>query len=199
MDVFGGTSSSPRESLERAFELGQRAIALDDSLADGHAALARVYLVRRQHTEAIAAGERAVALNPSHADATMTLAMVLAYSGRPEESIGLVKNAMRLSPVYPPWYLWILSASYRLTGRYEEALAASEKHRDLAPESWLPHALMALAYAGLNREAEARAAMAHALRLDPRMTLERLAKGIPYKNPADLERTLDLYRKAGLK
>jgi uncharacterized protein HemY len=58
---------------------------------------------------------------------------------------------------------------------------------------------MALAYAGLDREAEARAAMAHALRLDPTLTLERLAKMVPFKNPADLERHLDLARKAGLK
>ena len=84
-----------------------------------------------------------------------------------------------------------------MTGRYEEALVALEKYRDLAPESPLPYRLMALAYAGLNREAEARAAMAHSLRMDPASTLERVAK-FPYKNPADLERLLDLARKAGL-
>jgi hypothetical protein len=69
----------------------------------------------------------------------------------------------------------------------------------VAPEFWLSHFLMAIAYAGLNREAEAQAAMAHALRLDPTLTLERHAKSSVYKNPADLDRGLDLARKAGLK
>ncbi len=199
IDAWNETSSSPRDSLERAFKLAQEAIALDDSLPDGHMALAFVYLMRKQHAEAIAAGERAVARNPSHADATATLAMVLAFSGRAEESIGLVKNATRLSPVYPSWYLMVLSVGYRVTGRYEEMLAAAEKFRDLAPEFWFPYFLMAEAYAGLNREAEAQAAMAHALKLDPTLTLERHAKLTLFKNPADLERALDLARKAGLK
>ena len=106
---------------------------------------------------------------------------------------------MRLSPVYPPWYLPVLGRGYVLTERNEEALVAFEKYRDLVPESSHPYALMALAYAGLNREAEARAAMAHSLRLDPTSTLERWAKLFPYKNPADLERVLGLARKAGLK
>ncbi len=198
-DAFMGLSSSPRQSLERAFELAQKAVALDDSLADSHVALAWAHLVRRQHTEAIAEAERAIALNPGHADATATLAMILDYSGRAEESIGLIKNAMRLSPVYPTWYLRILGISYGLTGRSEEALVIYERYRDLTSESWLPYFLMALTYARLNRETEAEAAMAHALRLNPRLTLEGFAKGQPYKDPAVLERVVDLARKAGLK
>ena len=198
-EVCLGLSSSPGQSLERAFELAQQAIALNDSLADAHSALAFVYLLRRRHTEAIAAGERAVALNPGGADVTATLAATLQYSGRPEESFGLMKNAMRLSPVYPSWYLSVLGRGYVMTGRYEEALVASDRWRDLTPDSPWPYWMMALADAGLNREVEARAAMAHFLRLEPRMTLERWAKLAPYKNPADLERVLDLARKAGLK
>jgi hypothetical protein len=58
IDALGmsGTSSSPRDSLERAFRLAQEAIALDDSLPDGHMALAFVYLARKQHAEAVPAG-----------------------------------------------------------------------------------------------------------------------------------------------
>jgi adenylate cyclase len=73
---FGETSSSGR-SLERAFELAQEALALDDSLPEAHASLAYVYLMRRQHTEAIAEAEQAVALLPSGAHVTRVLAEVL--------------------------------------------------------------------------------------------------------------------------
>ncbi len=198
-EAFFLLSSFPGQSLERAFELAQRAITLDDSLADSYGALAYVYLLRRKHTEAIAAGEHAVALNPGGADVAVLLAGVLQYSGRPEESIGLVKKAMRLSPVYPPWYLGVLSRGYVLMDRYEEALATSERFRDLVADNAWPYLLMAFAYAGLDRETEARAAMAHAVRLQPNITLESMAKGTPFRNLVDLERHLDRARKAGLK
>jgi adenylate cyclase len=62
-----------------------------------------------------------------------------------------------------------------------------------------PHAALAAVYVLLDREPEARAAMAHALKLDPTISLERVARGSPYKDPKDLERTLEVYRRAGLK
>ncbi len=198
-DARLGYSPSPARSLERAAELAQKALALDESLADGYAALSYVHLTKRQHQAAVAAAERAIALSPNGADANAMLAWVLNFSGRPEEAIALVKKAMRLSPVYPGGYLWILGHAYRLTGRYDEALTAIKRWRDLNPENPYPHAGLAGIYILLDREPEARAAMAQALRLDPTISLERVARGLPYKDPKDLERTLEIFRRAGLK
>ncbi len=198
-DVRYGFTSSPGQSLELAAELAQKALALDDSLPEGHASLAYVHLMRRQHAEAVAEAERAVALLPSGLHVTRVLAEVLRFSGRPGDSVELMKRTMRLSPMYPPVYVWLLGNSYQAAGRYAEALVTHRKFVDLAPDDASGHFGMALAYAGLNREAEARAAMAQALRLNPRiMTLERMAKILPYKDPADVERAVELARKAGL-
>src|SRR2546430_2458855 len=68
------------ETLERAFELAQQAIAHDDSLAGPHSLLGQVYLWRKEHERAIAQAERAVALAPNGADGYETLAEVLAWS-----------------------------------------------------------------------------------------------------------------------
>src|SRR5262245_48904127 len=54
--------STDRESLERARELAERAIALDETLAEGHYLLAQIYVWKKEHDRAIAVAERAVAI-----------------------------------------------------------------------------------------------------------------------------------------
>ncbi|MBK5101557.1 MAG: tetratricopeptide repeat protein, partial [Desulfobacteraceae bacterium] len=124
-----GWSRDP-QSLERAFELAQRTLGLDDSLPLGHHLLGKVYLWKKQYEKAIAELEKAIALSPNYADHLAGLGYILNFSGRPEEAIGLVKNAMRLNPMYPAYYLWELGHSYFLTGRYEEAIETLKRVLD---------------------------------------------------------------------
>jgi len=116
-----GWSQDP-QSLERAFELAQRAASLDDSLSEAHSLLGKVHLWKKRHELAIAELEKAIALNPNYADGLTGLGEVLYFAGRPEEAIALVKKAMRLNPRYPVWYLHNLGHAYFLAGRYEEAI-----------------------------------------------------------------------------
>ena len=90
-------SQDPR-SLERAHELAQKAISLDDSHAGAHTLLSHVYLWSKQHELAIAEQERAVALDPSSADMHRDLAEVLMFAGRLEGAIESTETAMRLNP-----------------------------------------------------------------------------------------------------
>jgi len=77
MDALLGWSKSRRKSLEKAHELVQKALALDDSLPLAHSVLALLYVEKRQYDKAIAESERAVALDPNGADAHRTLGMIL--------------------------------------------------------------------------------------------------------------------------
>src|SRR5262249_20653585 len=72
--------TTDRDTLERAQELAERAISLDDALAACHSLLAQVYLWKKDHDRAIAQAERAVALAPNDADGYETLAEVLAWA-----------------------------------------------------------------------------------------------------------------------
>ena len=100
--------STGPESLERAQELAERALALDDTLPNAHSLLGQIYLWRKEHDRAIAQAERAIALAPNDAEGYETLADVLAWGGRGEDSLRFIRQAMRLNPHYPFFYLWTL-------------------------------------------------------------------------------------------
>jgi tetratricopeptide (TPR) repeat protein len=65
----------------------------------------------------------------------------------------------------------------------------------LAPAHWS----LAICYAELGRMEEARAQMEEVLRSNPNVSLGWFKQNVPYKDPADIERTVAGLRKAGLK
>jgi adenylate cyclase len=199
LDWFYQWNRDRTQSLERAFELGQQAIALDDSLSFPHRLLSQVYLWRKQHDQAIAEAERAITLDPNNADGYVNLGSILVNARQPEEGIKLSEKAMRLNPRYPPLYLLNLGAAYREAGRCEEALVLLKKVLILNPNFGPAHLNLAACYAELDRLEEARSEMAEVLRVNPYASLEVFKQIAPYQNPADLERFLDALRKAGLK
>jgi adenylate cyclase len=199
MEIWFGLSESPGKSMGRAAELAQKALALDDTLDPPHSLLGSIYLLKRQYEKAIAEEERAVALNPNGADAHAHLGMTLNYVGRPEEAIALLKKAILLNPIPPNWYLFTLGDGYRMTEQYEEAVAAYKRVLHGNPDDMRAHIGLAATYSLSGQEEEARAAAAEVLRLDPRLSLENFAEGLPYKDQADASLLVDALRKAGLK
>jgi adenylate cyclase len=115
------------QTLERALALAQQALALDDSLPGAHLVLGVVYAQKKQYDQAIAEGERAIALNPNNSACYMTQANVLIWAGKAEEAISMAEQSMRLNPRSPPGYLFQLGMAYRLTGRYDKAIATMKE------------------------------------------------------------------------
>jgi adenylate cyclase len=82
---------------------------------------------------------------------------------------------------------------------YDEAVAALQDALRRNP-SFLPAPrLLAVIYAELGRENEARAEVAEILRISPGASLERWRERMPYRNPADLQGYIAGLRKAGMK
>jgi adenylate cyclase len=79
--------TSDPHALDRAFQMAQKAVALDDSLPLAHALLGRLYVYRWQYDQAVAECERAVELGPSSARAYDMLAQTLLRARQPAESI----------------------------------------------------------------------------------------------------------------
>jgi adenylate cyclase len=196
--VWLGTSKSPRDSIAKARELLQKAIVLDDTLAEAHGRLAFLYSMTRQYDKSIAQAEKAVALNPNSAMAHLSLGKVFTFAGRFEESIPEYKIAIRLNPIPQNQYLWSLGLSYAFTGKYDEAITWCEKAVRQAPDSLMARMMMTVVYSWSGRDEEARAEAAEVLRLNPKFSVERFAKRLTYKRIEDRERLLGALRKAGL-
>jgi len=197
-DVILRSTKSPKKSLDRAVELAQKAIALDESLGEAHALLGWLYTMRRKHEKGVAQAEQAITLNPNSASAYHWYGLTLNYAGRHEEAITFYKKAIRLNPFPPTRFYFCLAVAYRDAARYEEAIAACRKALDRAPDSILAHTPLASCYALMGRDDEAQAEAAEVLRIDPKFSLDYLEKRIPYKNQEDTKLVIDSLRKAGL-
>ena len=203
VDAAYGWCKSPVDSFKRAHELAQKALNLDDKSPNVHILLGTIYLAQRLHDKAIAAGNHSIFLAPNMSIAHAHLANTMFFSGRFEDAIALTEKAMRLSPWYPAFYLSPLARSYGFKGRFEEAIATSNQLYDRSrigdyPEEW---ALLHLAgiYIAVDRQDEARAFMAEALKINPSLSLEFFKQTQPFKNPAHMQREIEALKKAGLK
>jgi adenylate cyclase len=197
-DMWFGTTKSPEQSLARAFELAQKAISLDDSNAAAYSTLGKTYAMAKQYDKAIAACEQAVTLDPNSAINFMWLGLVLTWAGRAEEGIPYLQHAIRLNPFAAAMFFNNLAVAYRDSGQYEKAIEEAKKALQREPNTQFPYIHMAISYIRLEREEEARAAAAEILRINPKFSLERYAKMLPFTQPV-ADRIVEDLRKAGLK
>ena len=186
------------KNLARALELGQDAVAVDDTLAGPHLLLGQVYRFLRQKEKSEIETNKALALEPRDADTLAGLGDVLRWSGRAKEAIRLVQTAMRLDPFYPAWYEFYLGDALFETGRYEEAIVALKRGAERNP-NYPPFPLtIAASHAMLGRDEEARSAVAEVLRINPRFTLKAFVAHVPFNSNAVRDHHLTAFRKAGL-
>ncbi|MFB0519851.1 MAG: tetratricopeptide repeat protein [Desulfatiglandales bacterium] len=202
IDATYGYSESSSESFKKAVEIAQKAMELDDKQPDVHALMGGIYLFQRQYDNAIAEGERAIAIAPNVACNKAILAQTMLFAGSFEEAITLVKSAMRLNPHYPSWYLQPLAMAYTMIGDHEKAIALNEELLNRRKEAGgnIIIALLGLAANSifLGREDDAKAYLKEILELEPNYSLERFQKINLFKDPLQLERTLEALRRAGL-
>jgi TolB-like protein/Tfp pilus assembly protein PilF len=197
-DIWFGMTKSPEQSLAHAFELARKAISLEDSSAAAHSALGKTYAMAKQYDKAIAACEQSVSLDPNSSLNFMWLGLVLTWAGRPEEGVRYLEHAIRLNPFAAPIFFNNLAVAYRDAGQYEKAIEECKKALQREPNSQFPYIHMAISYLRLGREEEARAAAAEILRVNPKFSLERYARTLPFTKPV-ADRIVEDLRRAGLK
>ena len=198
MDVWVRASKSPKESIGKAIELVQKAIALDDTNVNAHGLLAMLYSMTRQYDKSVAQAEKAVALNPNSAIAHFMVGKTLFFAGRSEESIPEYKKAIRLNPIPPNNHFWSLGLSYAYTGQYEEAIEWCEKAVSRDPNDLLARIMMTVVYSLSGRDEAARTEAAEVLRIQPKFSVKGFEKRLTYKRKEDSEKFLNALRKAGL-
>jgi len=196
-EFFLGLGKSPRESIDRGIEMAQRAIAMDDSIANAHGLLSMFYSYKGDHDRAITEAERAVTLEPGGAFAHEAYARGLTWAGRPEEAIPIYQKAIRLNPSGMGGLYLNFGIALRQAGRVEEAASAFEKAIQRAPDNIMAHIGLVITNSFMGREKDARTAAADVLRINPKFSAEYFVKEtVPIK---DRDRVLNALRKAGLK
>ena len=198
-EYWVGAGKSPRESIEKGIEMAQKALAIDDSIAQAHSLLGHLYALKREYDKSIAEGERSVALDPGGARVLYYYALSLNYAGRYEEAIRIFQKTLRLDPVGSTLLYQFFGAALFHSGRFEESIWAYKKARQRAPDNILAHVGLAMAYIRTGREQEARAEATEVLRINPNFSVDSFIKIPPYRNQSAIDNIADTLRKAGLK
>ncbi len=193
-----GWGASNVASLEHGAEAALKGLELDENEADAYAILGAIRVLQRRYEEADEAHRRAIDLSPSAADHQIFYAIALNLTGRAEEALVLCQKAMRLCPFYPDFYMGVLAQTYRLLGRFDEAIDTDKSRLARNPNNAFTDLRLAAVYAELGRDEEARFHMREALRKNPSYTLAQVRDTDPYRDEAEMERYLDLLRQAGM-
>ena len=128
-----GPAPSP-EDLLRAKAAALKALELDNTLAEAHAALAEVKLYYDWDWAGVEqAFQRALELKPNLADAHAHYAWYLLLLGRTDEALAEMRRAQELDPLKPIYTAW-LGRQYWWAGQDEEAIEEARKSLELNPD-----------------------------------------------------------------
>jgi eukaryotic-like serine/threonine-protein kinase len=139
----------------KAKRAAQKALEIDDALAEAHAELGfTIFWYDWDWNAAENQLERALVLNPNNADTHLFYAHLLSNTGRHAEGLAEVKRARELDPL--ELRINGLEAQFLVhAGKPDEALARLQKILELNPNSWFPHMFASSAYIEKGMFAEA--------------------------------------------
>ena len=192
------SSKSPHGYIEKAEELLQKTLAMDENNSDAYGNLSQLHMIKKDYDKALAEAEKSLSLDPGSSWCLWRYARVLTVIGRPEEAIPLQEKAIRLNPLGPAPFYGDLGLSLRLTGRFEEAVVYYKKAIKRAPKDFWFHAHLAIIYIMMGRDEEARTEAAEVLQINPKFSVEWFTKTTTLKDRSVVDKSSDALRKAGL-
>lgn len=191
-----GWAESPTANLNRATDLANKALSLNDSEVHARTILGRIHIFYRRYEQAKAEIERAIAINPNDADALAGWGNILMWSGQTDAAIETLELAQRIDPELNPFDRSALSLAYYLKQRYDAAAEQAELNLRRTEGANFSRIILAAADAQLNRTQETAQAVAAIRRLDP--TFDAQEFGTKFLSADDLEHLREGLRKAGL-
>ena len=198
LNVVWGYANDPQFDRKEAIRLSRLALSVDDSDPEtlAWAAYISAFMVGDSESE-IEMADRAVALNPNSFDAWFGRGWVYRNAGLPEEAIRSFERAIRMSPLDPTLHRAFAGMGWAFIelGRFDEAIVAGKKAQRQNPSYAVAYRCLASAFAHLGRDAEARAAAARLLEVDPAFTISSfIARG----GQSNAKLLIEGLRKAGL-
>jgi DNA-binding winged helix-turn-helix (wHTH) protein/tetratricopeptide (TPR) repeat protein len=143
---YGYSILPPKDAMPKAEAAAQKALAIDDSLAEAHTSLAYLKFTYDWDWDAAEKDfQRAIALNPGYDNAHHWYSHLLMAQGRRSESLAEAKRALELSPsdtVMNEHLGW----TYLMMRDYDKAILGCRKALDMDPDFLLAHRVLGLAY-----------------------------------------------------
>lgn len=197
LDMRFKATESPEVSLNSAYELALKAIALDDRNADAYLTLGWVHRHWRNYDKAVESAKMAVQLAPNYAFALTLLGIELMFADRLTEAIPEFEKAISLDPKSIGSY-WNIGETYRNLGRYDKALEYLVSAEKQQPQNFIIYLNQAACYSEMGQSDKAHSAALKILKLQPDFSCKAWAEFLPYKNHARVDKWLESLRKAGL-
>jgi serine/threonine protein kinase/tetratricopeptide (TPR) repeat protein len=150
-DCYGGLGGGaayapPPETLPKAKAAATKALELDETLAEAHAALGYAgFFSDWNWPKAEREFRRAIELNPNSASSHAVYSEILGTQERFDESVAEGERAQKLDPL-SPHVLTQLGSAYLSTRRYDEAIAQFQSALELNPDAGIIRAQLAWAY-----------------------------------------------------
>ena len=148
------SGADPKELQAKVRAAAQKAVELDDSLADAHNAMATIKKDEWDWSGAESEYKRAIELNPNFASARGNYANYLSAMGRTAEALAEIKRALELDP----FRIGIKSIEGLIlirARRYDEAIQVLQNVIKLQPDFAGAHANLGDAYSLKGQYAEA--------------------------------------------
>lgn len=157
---------SPEVLMPKAKQAAEKALQLDDRLAQAHTSLAAIRFYHLEGGDIEGEFQRAIALDPGYAQAIHWYGLYLAATGRKEESIRELKLAREIDPKS-----LIIRANlgfvYYLAGDYNRAEEAEKNTIQMDPSFIAGHSYLGQVYVAKKQYAEATDEFRTALSLSP--------------------------------
>lgn len=132
--AFMGGGGNPTEQYLKAKTAVEKALAIDDNLAEAHSYLGEIKTnFEWNFAEAEREHKRAIELNPNSAAARRMYALLLSFLGRPDESIAEIKTAIDLEPASVLNHK-IYQQTLYYARRYDESIAEGKRILEMDAE-----------------------------------------------------------------
>jgi serine/threonine protein kinase/tetratricopeptide (TPR) repeat protein len=158
----------PTEAYSKAKEAAQKALAIDDTLAEAHTSLANVTKYYRDWISTEKGYKRAIELSPNYATAHHWYAYDLMLMGRFDESMAEINLAQELDP-----YSLIINANVGFilyhARRYDQAIEHYRNRLEMDPSFWLLHMYLGRALVQIEKYEEAIVEFQEAINLSGRI------------------------------
>jgi TolB-like protein/DNA-binding winged helix-turn-helix (wHTH) protein/Tfp pilus assembly protein PilF len=140
----------PNEAMPKAKAAAQKALQLDDGLAEAHASFAYVNMVYDWNwASAEKEFKRAIEINPNYAGAHEWYAEFLAARGRESEALTEMKRARDADPLLVLMHAAVAEALY-YSRRYDDVISQCQQTLELDPDYPIAHFHLGRAYMAKN-------------------------------------------------